>query len=56
MEGGGGGGGGGGGEGGGGGFMGELIPQLFYQNYLPISASFGVKRVLWYALYNIPSY
>ena len=31
---------------GGGGFMGELTPQLFYQNYLPISASFGVKRVL----------
>ena len=29
-----------------GGFMGELTPQLFYRNYLPILASFGVKRVL----------
>ena len=28
-------------------FMGELTPYLFYQNYLPILASFGVKRVLW---------
>ena len=27
-------------------FMRELIPQLFYQNYLTISASFGVQRVL----------
>ena len=24
--------------------------------YLPISASFGVKRVIWYSLHNIPSY
>ena len=37
-------------------FMGELTPQLFYQNYLRISASFGIKIVLWYALYKIPSY
>ena len=37
-------------------FMEELTPQLFYQNYLPISASFVVKRILWYALRNIPSY
>ena len=29
-----------------GGFTGELTPQLFYRNYLPILASFGVKRVL----------
>ena len=27
-------------------FMGELIHQVFYQNYLPISASFGLKRVI----------
>ena len=27
-------------------FMGELTPQLLYQNYLCISASFGVKSVL----------
>ena len=27
-------------------FMGELTPQLFYQKYLPISASFGAKRVV----------
>ena len=25
-------------------FMRELTPQVFYQNYLPISASFGLKR------------
>ena len=37
-------------------FMGEVTPQLFYQNYLLISGSFGVKRVLSYALHNIPSY
>ena len=37
-------------------FMGELTPQLFYQNYLRISASFGIKIVLWYARYKIPSY
>ena len=36
-------------------FMGEVTPQLFYQNYLLISDSFGVKRVLSYALHNIPS-
>ena len=24
--------------------MGDLTPQLFYQNYLPISPSFGVKK------------
>ena len=27
-------------------FMEELIPQVFYQNYLPISPSFNLKRVL----------
>ena len=27
-------------------FQGELAPQVFYQNYLPISASFDLKRVL----------
>ena len=27
-------------------FMEELIPQVFYQNELPISASFNLKRVL----------
>ena len=26
--------------------VGELTPQHFYQNYVPTSASFGVKRVL----------
>ena len=26
--------------------MGELTCQVFYQNYLPISASFDLKRVL----------
>ena len=39
----------------GGSFYGEVDPQVFYQNYLPISASFDLKRVLWYALDNIPS-
>ena len=36
------------GKGGGGGpiFIDEPSPQLVYLNYLPISASFGVKRVL----------
>ena len=43
-------------KGGGAIFMREMTPQLFYQNYLPISASLGVKRVLWYVLYNISSY
>ena len=33
-------------------FEGELTPQLFYQHCLPISASFGIKRVL---RYTIPS-
>ena len=33
-------------------FMEELTPQ----NYLPISASFGVKRVQWYALLHNISY
>ena len=37
-------------------FMRKLTSQLFYQNYLPISISFSVKRVLLYALRNIPSY
>ena len=32
-------------------FMGELIPPLFYQNYLPILASFGVKE--FYDMYCI---
>ena len=32
-------------------FTGELTPQQFYQNYLPISASFGVKRGSSYALH-----
>ena len=27
-------------------FMGQLTPQVFYQNYLPISASFDLERVL----------
>ena len=27
-------------------FMGQLTTQVFYQNYLPISASFDLKRVL----------
>ena len=27
-------------------FMGELTTQVFFQNYLPISASFGLKRVI----------
>ena len=27
-------------------FIGELIPQVFYQNYLSISASFDLKIVL----------
>ena len=27
-------------------YMGELTPQVFYQNYLPISVSFDLKRVL----------
>ena len=36
-------------------FMGELATQVFFQNYLPISASFGLKRVILYALRNIPS-
>ena len=27
-------------------FIGELIPQLFYQNFLPISAYFGVKKMI----------
>ena len=34
-------------------FMVELTYQLFYQNYVPILASFAV---LWYALHNILSY
>ena len=34
-------------------FMGELTPQVFYQNYLPISTSFDLKRVPWYVLHNI---
>ena len=43
-------------EGGGGKFfMGELTPHVFYQNYLPISVSFSIKRVLCYARHNIPS-
>ena len=33
-------------EGGGAIFIDEPSPQLVYLNYLPISASFGVKRVL----------
>ena len=34
-------------EGGGGElFMGEMTTQVFYQNYLPISASFSLKRVI----------
>ena len=32
----------------------ELVSQLVYLNYLPISASFGLKRVLWYSLHNVP--
>ena len=32
-------------------FTGELTPQQFYRNYLPISASFGVKRGSSYALH-----
>ena len=36
-------------------FMGELTPHVFYQNYLPISVSFSIKRVLCYARHNIPS-
>ena len=36
-------------------FYGGVDPQLFYQNCLPISAFFDVKRVLWCALCNIPS-
>ena len=39
-------------KGGGAIFMGELTPQLFYQNYLPISVFFGVKMYTHY----IPSY
>ena len=27
-------------------FMGEMTTQVFYQNYLPISASFSLKRVI----------
>ena len=30
----------------GGSFIGELTPQVFYQNYIPILASFDLKRVL----------
>ena len=30
---------------GGGNFYGSVDPRLFYQNYQPITASFGVKRV-----------
>ena len=36
-------------------FMEELTTQVFYQSYLPISASFDLKRVLPCALHNIPS-
>ena len=36
-------------------FMEDLTPHLLYQNYLPISASFDLNRVLLYALHNIPS-
>ena len=27
-------------------FMEELTPQIFYQNYLPVSALFGLNRVI----------
>ena len=27
-------------------FMGEMTTQVFYQNYLPISVSFSLKRVI----------
>ena len=27
-------------------FMGELTPQVFYQSYLPMPASFSLKRVI----------
>ena len=37
-------------------FGGELTPQVFYHNYFPISASFGLKRVILYVLHNIPSF
>ena len=30
-------------------------PGFLSENYLPISASFGLKRVLWHAIHNIPS-
>ena len=33
----------------------EFTPLLVYMNYPPISTPVGIKRVLWYALHNIPS-
>ena len=35
-----------GGRGGGGIFMGDFTRKVFYQNYLPILASFDLKKVL----------
>ena len=43
------------GERGGGSYGVALNSQLVYLNYLPIPVSFDVKRVLSYALHNIPS-
>ena len=40
---------------GGGSYGVALNSQLVYLNYLPIPVSFDVKRVLSYALHNIPS-
>ena len=36
-------------------FYGGVDPSNFLSNYLLISAPFGVKKVLQYALHNIPS-